>query len=119
MAEGRCSTPFRPPSFHRSPTTSPSFSLLATKTGFAREGRKEVRLEQRGGINGGGEEVGRATVIFDQVDPAYSLTRSTVRLIILPEVNPIIALLLFPRAYSILASILASMHKCGLLRIRD
>ena len=119
MAEGRCSTPFRPPSFHRSPTTSPSFSLLATKTWFAREGRKEVRLEQRGGINGGGEEVGRATVICDQVDPAYSLTRSTVRLIILPEINPIIALLLFPRAFSILASILASMHKCGLLRIRD
>ena len=57
-------------------------------------------------------------MICDQVDPAYSLTRSTVRLIILPEVNPIFALLLFPRAFSILASILASMHKCGLLRIR-
>ena len=52
-------------------------------------------------------------MIFDQVDPAYSLTRSTVRLIILPEINPIIALLLFPRAFSILASAhvaFASMH---------
>ena len=68
MAEGRCSTPFLP-SFQRSPTTSPSFSLLATKTGFAREERKDVHLGQRSGINGGGE-VGRATVICDQVDPA-------------------------------------------------
>ena len=50
-------------------------------------------------------------MICDQVDPTYSLTRSTVRLILLPEVNPIIALLLVPSLFLASAHVaFASMH---------